>query len=137
MRKRLYLAGSGLMALTAIGLWLVLGTPTPHTTIRLWGKEGLPFTGRIKAGGQVFRVSSHLPAEFIVPGGSVECLFKKTKQEGTLGIRILSENGGTFQETYTDHPRGGVRGRVAVTLFKFGNVAKCEKRESTVTIFED
>ena len=121
MRKLLYAAVGVSLIASVAGLLLILITPRPHTTVRLWGKEGLAFSGSIKADGRILGVSSHLPAEFVIAGRSVECSFEKAQPDGTFGIRILSEDGRSFQETYTERPTGGVRGQILVSGVAVGH----------------
>ncbi len=107
---------------------------TPKTRIGLEGAEGLAFDGTINADGRVFSVSGRLPTDFIVPARKLECSFVKRNAPGRLALRIYSSEA-SFQQTYTDKSKGGVRGTVTVSEAGLGS-SKYSKRESSVSIFE-
>ncbi len=109
----------------------------PATKIHLLGTAGLSFAGDIRADGRIFSVSGLLPAEFVIPGRSVACSFSKKSPVGKLVIRIFAEDGLSFQETFTEQPKGGVQGEIHITQAKLGTLVDYSTRGSTVTIFEN
>ncbi|MCD6051931.1 MAG: hypothetical protein K0Q55_3349, partial [Verrucomicrobia bacterium] len=136
MRKVLLILLALLLILgITVGVFYLL-TPKPKITMRLEGTDALTFAGTITTDGKDQNVSGPLPAEFTVTGRHVKCSFHKTKELGTLTLKLLSEDGNSFTDTYTKQPTGGMKGEITHRGIKILNFINYSKRNSTLTTFE-
>jgi hypothetical protein len=78
--------GIGLVGLFVWRQWPVLAHQPTQFTVAVTGQPGLPFTGVIKADGNVMSVSGIAPTNYVVIGRSVDCRFQKQQTGGALGV---------------------------------------------------
>jgi hypothetical protein len=99
--------GVGLVGLFVWRAWPVLAHRPTQFTVAVTGQSGLPFTGVIKADGNVMSVSGIAPTNYVIMGRSVDCRFQKRQAGGVLGVCLrMKYLNGTCAVTTSKSGRG-------------------------------